>query len=122
MKAASTAAFFFVICSGIMLTMRALMWIVRLLLFFLLFGFAVKNDHLANLYFFFGAQWQLPVVFVILISFAAGALLGSTATFASLLRQRREIARLRRQVERTARDKPTPESMPPADAQLPGTP
>lgn len=83
--------------------MRALMWLLRLLLFFLLFGFAVKNDHLAKLYFFFGSEWQLPLVFIILIAFAAGALLGVTATFASLLRQRREISRLRKQLDRAAR-------------------
>ena len=88
--------------------MRAIMWFIRLLLFILLFGFAIKNDHLATLNFYFGGQWQLPLVFVILISFAAGALLGVTATFASLLRQRREISQLRRQRERAEREKPGP--------------
>lgn len=85
--------------------MRAIMWFIRLLLFILLFGFAIKNDHLATLNFYFGGQWQLPLVFVILISFAAGALLGVTATFASLLRKRREISQLRRQLERAEREK-----------------
>ncbi len=83
--------------------MRAIIWFIRLLLFFLLFGFAIKNDHLATLNFYFGGQWQLPLVFVILLSFAAGALLGVTATLASLIRQRREISRLRRQLERAER-------------------
>ncbi len=85
--------------------MRAIIWSIRLLLFFLLFGFAIKNDHLATLNFYFGGQWQLPLVFVILLSFAAGALLGVTATLASLIRQRREISRLRRQLERAERDR-----------------
>jgi len=89
-----------------MRVMRTVIWIIRLVLFFLLFGFAVKNDHLANLRFFFGAEWQLPLVFIIVIAFAAGALLGVSATFASLFGQRREIARLRRQLERVERDKP----------------
>lgn len=84
--------------------MRAIIWFIRLLLFVLLFGFAIKNDHLATLNFYFGGQWQLPLVFIILASFAAGAVLGVTATFASLLRQRREIARLRRQLERERSD------------------
>lgn len=117
------AAFFFVIRSGIMPAMRAIMWFLRLLLFFLLFGFAIKNDHLATLNFFFGGQWQLPLVFVILVSFAAGALLGVTATFASLLRQRREISRLRRQLERAERDRgEVPVAASAADAQVPGLP
>lgn len=100
--------------------MRILMWFLRFLLFFLLFGFAVKNDHLASLRFFFGGEWQLPVVFVILVSFSAGALLGVTATFASLLRQRREISRLRKQLARAERG--SAEAVPPAtDAQAPET-
>lgn len=100
--------------------MRILMWFLRFLLFFLLFGFAVKNDHLASLRFFFGGEWQLPVVFVILVSFSAGALLGVTATFASLLRQRREISRLRKQLVRAERG--SAEVVPPAtDAQAPET-
>lgn len=100
--------------------MRAVMWILRLLLFFFLFGFAVKNDDLVSLQFFFGGEWRLPLVFVILIAFAAGALLGVTATFASLLRQRREIGRLRRQLARAERDQPPAAPVAPAaDAQAP---
>jgi len=88
--------------------MRIVMWMIRLLLFFFLFGFAVKNDHLVSLQFFFGSHWQLPLVFVILVAFSAGALLGVTATFGSLLRQRREIGRLRRQLDRALRERETP--------------
>ncbi len=101
--------------------MRAIMWFIRLLLFILLFGFAIKNDHLATLNFFFGGQWQLPLVFVILVSFAAGALLGVTATFASLLRQRREISQLRRQLERerAERERTANATEPAAEIQMP---
>ncbi|MDR1462367.1 MAG: LapA family protein [Azoarcus sp.] len=80
--------------------MHALVWFVRLVLFLFLFGFAVKNDHIADLYFFFGRQWHLPLVFIILVAFGVGALFGVTATITSLLRQRREISRLRKQLER----------------------
>lgn len=76
--------------------MRILIWAIRLLLFFLLFGFAVKNDQLVTLNFFFGSQWQLPLVFVILAAFAAGALVGVTASVASLLSYRREAGRFRK--------------------------
>lgn len=85
--------------------MRILMWAVRLLLFFFLFGFAVKNDQLVDLHFFFGREWSLPLVFVILAAFAAGAVLGVTATLASLLGKQREIGRLRREVSRLERDR-----------------
>lgn len=97
--------------------MRIVMWIIRLVLFFFLFGFAVKNDHLVSLQFFFGSQWQLPLVFVILVAFAAGALLGVTATFGSLLRQRREIGRLRKQLDRIAKEHP-PASTRPVSAEV----
>jgi len=53
-----------------------------------------------GLYFFFGRQWPLPLVFIILLAFAVGALMGVTATIASLLRQRREISRLSKQLAR----------------------
>lgn len=87
--------------------MRILMWIFRFLLFFILFGFAVKNDQLVDLKFFFGSEWQLPLVFVILAAFAVGALLGVTAVFSSLLGKRREIGRLRRELARAKSDRPT---------------
>jgi uncharacterized integral membrane protein len=95
--------FFFAMRSGIMLLMRAFVWFIRIVLFFLLLSFAVKNDHVADLNFFFGRQWHLPLVFIILIAFGVGALLGVTATVTSLLRQRREISRLRRQLERAGK-------------------
>ena len=80
--------------------MRILIWLVRLAVFLLLFGFAVKNDQLITLNFYMDQQWQLPLVFVILVAFAAGALVGVTATLSSLVRQRREIGRLRKSLRR----------------------
>jgi uncharacterized integral membrane protein len=80
--------------------MRALVWFVRFVLFVLLFGFAVKNRESVDLYFFFGKQWRFQLIFVILVAFAVGALLGATATITSLLRQRYEISRLRKQLAR----------------------
>lgn len=96
--------------------MKWIMWFLRIILFLFLFGFAVKNDQLVTLHFFFGAQWQLPLVFVILLFFAAGAALGVTATLASLLRQRREIGRLRR--TRVTRPPPT-QGLPVPDGDAP---
>lgn len=86
--------------------MKPLMWALRLLLFLLLFGFAVKNDHPVDLFFFFETVWQLPLVFIVLLAFAAGTLMGVTATLASWLRHRREIARLRRELARERERQP----------------
>lgn len=83
--------------------MRIVMWVLRFILFFILFGFAVKNDQLVTLNFFFGREWEMPMVFVILAAFAAGAIMGVTASFASLLRKRREIGRLKRDIVKIGR-------------------
>ncbi|MDR2015105.1 MAG: LapA family protein [Azoarcus sp.] len=84
--------------------MRVLVWFVRFILFILLFGFAIKNDHGVDLYFYFSKQWHFQLVFIILVAFAVGALMGVTATVASLLRQRHEVFRLRKQLARAERD------------------
>jgi len=80
--------------------MRALIWFVRIVLFILLFGFAVRNDHVVTLHFFFSKQGSFQLVFIILVAFAIGALMGVMATITSLLRQRHEISRLRKQLTR----------------------
>ncbi len=94
---AAKAAFFFLSTSGIISGMRALIWAFRLFLFLLLFGFAVKNDDVVVLRFFFGAQWQVPLVLVILLFVTVGVLIGVTATLTTLYRQHREIGHLRDQ-------------------------
>lgn len=82
--------------------MRLLIWIFRLFLFLLLFGFAVKNDDVVVLRFFFGAQWHVPLVLVILLFVVLGVLIGVTATIATLYRQHREIGHLRGEQGRAA--------------------
>ncbi|MBS0353810.1 MAG: LapA family protein [Proteobacteria bacterium] len=78
--------------------MRALIWLIRLFLFLVLFGFALKNDEVVVLNFFFGGQWQAPLVLVILLFVVIGVLIGLSATFATVYRQRREISQLRGKV------------------------
>lgn len=88
--------------------MRSLIWLFRGLVFLLLFGFAVKNDEVVTLRFFFGSEWHLPLVFVMLVFFAAGIVLGATATLASWFRQWREIGRLRKALRRAEREQARP--------------
>lgn len=78
--------------------MNYLSWILRAVLFILLLGFAIKNNQEVTLNYFFGFVWQTSLVIVLLIFFAAGAAIGVLAMFASVLQQRREIARLKREV------------------------
>jgi putative membrane protein len=51
-----------------------------------------------TLRYFFGYEWQSSLVIVLLIFFAAGAAVGVLAMFANVLQQRREIARLKRDI------------------------
>ena len=78
--------------------MRVLTWIVRIVLFFLLFGFALKNGEAVRLNFFFDTVWQAPLVMVLLSFFAAGAFFGLLAVSSTVFAQRRELLRLRRQL------------------------
>ena len=79
--------------------MRYLNWLLRAALFIVLLGFAVKNDQPVTLRYFFGYEWQSSLVIVLLIFFVAGTAIGVLAMLASVLRQRREIARLKREIQ-----------------------
>ncbi len=83
--------------------MKFLVWLLRIVLFVVLLGFAVKNSGTVTLHFFFGAAWPLPLVAVMLIFLAAGAAAGLSAALGAFLRQRREIARLRQELEAAER-------------------
>ena len=78
--------------------MRTLSWLLRALLFFALLGFAVKNDQPITLRYYFGYEWQSSLVVVLLLFFAAGAIVGVLAMLVNVLQQRREIARLKRDI------------------------
>ena len=59
--------------------MRLILWILKALVFFTLFAFALNNQHPASVKWFFGVEWQAPMVFVVLASFAAGCAMGVLA-------------------------------------------
>ena len=70
--------------------MRALNWLWRALLFFILFAFALNNQHTVELKWFLGYRWQAPMVFIVLAAFALGCAAGVLAMVPSWWRQRRE--------------------------------
>jgi lipopolysaccharide assembly protein A len=78
--------------------MRYLNWILRVVLFIALLGFAVKNDQPITLHYFFGYEWQSSLVLVLLIFFAAGMAVGVLAMLVNVLQQRREISVLKREI------------------------
>lgn len=75
--------------------MRYVLWAVRLVLFVAVLSFAVKNGDSVTVRYYLGAQWQAPLIFVLLVAFCVGAAFGVIACLGRMFRQRREISRLR---------------------------
>jgi len=78
--------------------MRYLLWLLKLALFLVIFGFALKNTDSVLLRFYLGYEWNAPLVFILLIFFCAGVAGGILATLGHIFRQRREIASLKREL------------------------
>jgi uncharacterized integral membrane protein len=76
--------------------MRIVTWAIRLVVFILLVAFAAKNVEPVTLRFYFDLALQAPLVLIAFGFFAAGVLFGLLALLGTLLRQRREIASLKR--------------------------
>lgn len=76
--------------------MRYLIWSLRIALFLLLFGFAVKNADTVTLHYYLGYEWQAPLVLILLLFFALGAAIGVLSCLGNLFRQKREIAALKK--------------------------
>lgn len=77
--------------------MRYLVWILRLVVFVVILMFALKNTGPVNVSFFGDyVVTGVPLIVVMLIMLVLGAVLGWFITLPSLLRHRRDIARLKR--------------------------
>lgn len=85
--------------------MKAVFWIIKIALFLLALTFAVKNTELVTVRYYLGAQWQGPLILVILVVFCVGVAAGVVASLGPVLRMRAEVKRLRRQEETAATDK-----------------
>jgi uncharacterized integral membrane protein len=73
--------------------MRIIVWLVRGLLFFALFAFALNNQDPVDVHWFFDAKWRAPMVIVVLVVFACGAAVGVLAMVPSWWRHRRSAQR-----------------------------
>jgi putative membrane protein len=82
--------------------MQALVWILRLFIVAILIWFALKNSQQVEVFGLPGQVWQAPLVFVLLVVFIAGVVIGLLAWVPTVVRQRREIARLKRANEQQA--------------------
>ncbi len=63
--------------------MKRMVWLIKWLLyvaiFFTFFAFALNNQQVATLRFFFGTQWRMPLALVVLTAFTAGLAIGVLA-------------------------------------------
>jgi lipopolysaccharide assembly protein A len=71
--------------------MRFLSWLFRAAVFFILFAFALNNQHEAQLKWFFGFEFRAPMVLMVLVVFAAGAFFGVLAMTPNWWGQRRRL-------------------------------
>ena len=79
--------------------MRYVNWLLRAVLFIVLLGFAIKNDQLVVLRYFFGHEWQASLVVVLLVFFAAGVGVGLLTALGKIFWQRKEITLLKRELD-----------------------
>ncbi len=90
-----------------------LAWLFRLAVLAVLVWFAVKNGQEVELFLLPGQSWKSPLIFVVLVAFVTGVLIGLTAWLPTVVRQRRELGRLR---------KVPPPAPPPGPATQPAIP
>lgn len=95
--------------------MRYLVWLLRLVVFLLLLGFAVKNDQPATLRFYFGYEWNTSLVVLLLCFFSAGAVTGILAMLGTVYRQRRASIALKRGAHLQDQTQHTQEILPSPD-------
>jgi lipopolysaccharide assembly protein A len=78
--------------------MKIVAWGFWLLVFAALLLFAVRNTDPVTVRFYLDSYWEGPLVLALLAFFAFGVACGVLACTTRLLRQRREIVRLKREL------------------------
>jgi len=73
--------------------------LVKLLVFLLVLGFALKNSHSVTFYSYLDYVWQAPLIVMMGLVFVLGALTGVLALMPTLFRMRREAAKTPRAAE-----------------------
>jgi len=90
--------------------MRYLTWLLRIVLFVALLGFALKNDEPVVLHYFFGYEWDTSLVVALLSFFALGMLFGVVAMVQPWFRLRGELAEAQRALQTAQQQPETPSS------------
>jgi uncharacterized integral membrane protein len=79
--------------------LRYVSWLLRAFLVVVLLLFAVKNTAPVRLQFLMDTGWDVPLIVLLLAFFALGVVLGVMGCLVGIVRQRREIAALKRQLD-----------------------
>ncbi len=79
-----------------------LKWILKAAIFFTLFAFALNNQQVTTVHFFFGTRWHAPQVLVVLIVFAIGVAVGALGMVPRWWRNRRVEGRAAASPEQSA--------------------
>ena len=77
--------------------MRIIYKILGVTLFVLLMGFALKNAYPVTLFYYLGLSWQAPLSLILFITLLTGIAAGLIAIMPTLIKQRRELNKLRKQ-------------------------
>jgi uncharacterized integral membrane protein len=86
--------------------LKYIAWLLKAVIFFVLFAFALNNQAAVELHFFFGNTWQAPLVLVVLVAFGTGLFAGIAVMLPIWLRGRRKLAALK--PSSVANDAPAP--------------
>jgi lipopolysaccharide assembly protein A len=73
---------------------KYLSWLLKAAIFFTLFAFALNNQQIVAVNFFFGTSWKANLVLVVLTAFGIGLLLGVLLMMPRWWRNRQHRARL----------------------------
>ncbi len=76
--------------------MQILVWFLRAAVFFGLFAFALNNQQVAHVNWFFGFESRAPMVFIVLAAFALGCAVGTFAMVPAWWRHRRVVKQQRK--------------------------
>ena len=96
--------------------MKYLLWLLKAAIFFTLFAFALNNQQNATVHFFFGTQWQAPLVLVVLTAFVGGLIAGVLVMVPRWWKQRSTAAKLSQPANAdaaSAANTLTPDPLPP---------
>lgn len=84
--------------------MRYVYAFLSVVLFFAVLGLSVKNTDPVTLHYYLGMVWHAPLVLMLLIFFGAGAGVGIMACLGLVIRQRRQLASLKRELNQLKPD------------------